>query len=221
MLRGREGLLVRRQEEQYARWVWIPTNTVRTYSLTGHSQGDRLVWVTARDNLPEQDALLTALLRSTVPAQNSGNVPHTSCAKARAALLRAEPPTAGLSAWTAGAKRACGASVKAAYRAVTPKGTLCFESDTARQMGNHWHVTTRCERIAKLSGPGLGRESMAVRSPASWMKVEKYSQSRARGVGGTPTRRGLARSPHASHRTTGVCNIWILRKKQWHQAVVF
>lgn len=160
-------------------------------------------------------------------AQNSGNVPkkwnvpHTSCARARAALLRAEPPTAGLSAWTAGAKRACGASVKAAYRAVTPKGTLCFESDTARQMGNHWHVTTRCERIAKLSGPRLGRESMPVRSPASWMKVEKYSQSRARGVGGTPTRRGLARSPHASHRTTGVCNIWILRKKQWHQAVVF
>lgn len=113
--------------------------------------------------MPEHDTLAIALLRSTVPAQNSGNVPKKwnaplTCTRVRAALHHAEPLTVGLSSSTAGAKRACGASVKAAYRAVTPKGTLCFESDTARQMGNHWHVTTRCERIVELSVQELGRQ---------------------------------------------------------------
>lgn len=61
---------------------------------------------------------------------------------------------------TVGAKRARGASVKATYRAATPTATLCFESDTVRQVGNHCRATTRCKRTAKLSGQSLGSQCM-------------------------------------------------------------
>lgn len=45
-------------------------------------------------------------------------------------------------------------------------------------MGNRWHVTTRCERIAKVSGQAP-RESNAAKITTSLIDPSEKSQTRA------------------------------------------